>query len=115
MEQEKIAGVGNIYANDALWESRINPTRGINGLSERELEDLRLATIKVLEEGVYYGGATAMDGKFVDLQGLGGKYQEHFKVYQREGERCLRPRCGGVIERVKLGGRGTFRCQVCQK
>ncbi len=114
MDQDKIAGVGNIYANDALWEAGIDPQRPANSLSDNEAEALRVATIKVLEEGIKYGGATAQDGKYLDLQGLGGKYQEHFKAYQREGEACLR-KDGGEIKRVTLGGRGTFWCPVCQK
>lgn len=114
MDQEVIAGVGNIYANDALWEAKIDPRRLSNSLNESERKSLLQAVKMVLDEGIKYGGATAMDGKYVDLSGLGGTYQEHFRTYQRDGQKCLRED-GGVIEKVTLGGRGTFFCKVCQK
>lgn len=114
MDQDKIAGVGNIYACDGCWEAKVDPRRAANSLSEDELRRLRVGVVKVLKEGIFYGGATASDGKYIDLQGMGGKYQEHFKVYQREGEKCLRDDCSGVIVKVKLGGRGTFWCGECQ-
>jgi len=115
MDQDKIAGIGNIYANDALWEARIDPRRSAKLLNEKEAKCLLERVVKVLDEGIKYGGATAMDGKFVNLDGLGGTYQDHFRVYQREGEECLRENCGGVVEKTMIGGRGTFYCPVCQK
>jgi formamidopyrimidine-DNA glycosylase len=114
MDQNRVSGVGNIYANDALWEAKIDPRRPASSLSSTEATRLRQAVIKVLRQGIRYGGATAQDGKYVDLQGLGGHYQDHFKVYQREGEACPR-HDGGTVHRVKLGGRGSFYCPVCQK
>lgn len=113
MDQDKVAGVGNIYANDALWVAKIDPRRPAKDLTSDEALCLKKAVMDVLDEGILYGGATAFDGKFVDLKGLGGKYQEHFKVYQRTGEKCLR--CDGVIVKTMLGGRGTFWCEQCQK
>ncbi len=115
MDQDVIAGVGNIYANDALWEARVDPRRSSNSLSRKESDLLLQCVRMVLDEGIKYGGATAMDGKYVDLQGMGGTYQEHFRTYQREGEKCLREDCDGVIEKVTLGGRGTFFCKLCQR
>ncbi len=115
MDQDKIAGIGNIYANDALWEARIDPRRSAKLLNEKEAKCLLERVVKVLDEGIKYGGATAMDGKFVNLDGLGGTYQDHFRVYQREGEECLRENCDGVVEKTMIGGRGTFYCPVCQK
>lgn len=114
MDQEQISGIGNIYANDALWVAKIDPRRPASSLTPQESKNLRQAVIQVLEEGIKFGGATAQDGKYVDLKGLGGHYQEHFKAYQREGQPCLR-HDGGTINRVSLGGRGTFWCPVCQK
>lgn len=113
MDQEKIAGVGNIYANDALFEAGIIPTRPANKLSKEETGNLREAIIKVLEEGLKYGGSSAADEAYVRPDGTPGSYQEHFRVYQRDGQKCLR--CGGVIKRISLGGRGTFYCPSCQK
>ncbi len=114
MDQEKIAGVGNIYANDALWEARIDPKKPAKTLSEKEIKGLREAVIKVLEEGIKYGGSTGGDEAFVNIEGHPGAYQKHFRVYQRQGEKCLR-NDGGVIKRITLGGRGTFFCPACQR
>ncbi len=112
MDQGIISGVGNIYANDALWEARINPQIPSHKLQEKQLELLLEKLKLVLREGIKYGGATAADAKYIDSHGLGGHYQEHFRVYDREGQKCKR--CKSVIEKFVLGGRGTYYCPVCQ-
>jgi len=114
MDQNVISGVGNIYANDGLWEAKIDPKTPATQITLSQAKALRKGLIKVLREGIKYGGATASDAKYVDLQGLGGHYQDHFRTYDRTGERCLR-KDGGVIKKVVLGGRGTYFCPVCQK
>ncbi len=111
MDQEKIAGVGNIYANEALFEAKINPVRPANSLNNEEIEELYLMLLKVLKEGIKYGGSS--DESYIKPDGSSGKYQEHFRVYQRQGEKCFR--CQGKIKRIALGGRGTFYCPSCQK
>ena len=113
MDQEVISGVGNIYANDALWESRINPRLPVNQLTSDQLSVLLEKIKLVLNEGIRYGGATAADAKYIDLYGLGGHYQEHFRVYDREGQMCHRG--DGIIHKFVLGGRGTYYCSECQK
>lgn len=113
MDQEVLSGVGNIYANDALWEARIHPTRLSKTVREEDCKRLRQAIIKVLKEGIKFGGATAADAKYIDLNGLGGHYQEHFRVYDRTDKVCLR-RDGGNIKKILLGGRGTYFCPICQ-
>lgn len=115
MDQDFVAGVGNIYANDALWEARIDPNRKANRLSWDEASLLLVKIKLVLEQGIYYGGATAPDKKYMDLSGVGGRYQEYFRVYERAGESCKRKDCIGVIKKMKLGGRGTYWCEECQK
>lgn len=110
MDQEIISGVGNIYANDALWEARINPRTTVNQLSVEQLTNLLKKLKLVLHEGIKYGGATAAN--YVNLHGLGGHYQEHFRVYDREGQKCHRG--DGMIEKFELGGRGTYWCPKCQ-
>ncbi len=112
MDQEIISGVGNIYANDACWEARINPRTPVNQLSVEQLSSLLDQIKLVLREGIKYGGATAADAKYIDLHGLGGHYQEHFRTYNREGLPCLR--CKTKIEKFVLGGRGTYYCPACQ-
>lgn len=113
MDQDLLSGIGNIYANDALWEARIHPKRIGNTLTKIEAKKLRRALILVLKEGIKYGGATAADAKYIDLHGLGGTYQEHFRVYDRSDKACLR--CGSTIVKMVLGGRGTYFCPKCQK
>lgn len=111
MDQEVIAGVGNIYANDALWESQIHPATPVNQLSVSQLTSLLKKINLVLNEGIKYGGATAAN--YLNLHGLGGHYQEHFRTYNREGLPCLR--CKTSIKKIVLGGRGTYYCPACQQ
>jgi formamidopyrimidine-DNA glycosylase len=112
MDQEIMSGVGNIYANDALWEAKINPSTPSNQIDQNKLALLFEKIILVLGEGIKYGGATAADAKYINLHGLGGHYQEHFRVYDREGKGCKR--CGELIVKMVLGGRGTYFCPSCQ-
>lgn len=111
LDQEKIAGVGNIYANDALFLAKIHPQTPANGLTVGQSESLLKVIEKVFKEGLKYGGAS--DQWYRQVHGEKGSYQEHFKVYGRAGEEC--ERCGAVIKRIELGGRGTFFCPGCQK
>ncbi|MEO6508883.1 MAG: DNA-formamidopyrimidine glycosylase [Patescibacteria group bacterium] len=113
LEQDKITGIGNIYDNDALWEAKIHPTRKANSLSEVELETLHKAIKDVINEGIMYKGSSAKDEMYVLPDSTKGSYQEHFKVYHRNGQPCLRDTT--LIERIELGGRGTFFCPKCQK
>lgn len=110
MDQTLIAGVGNIYANDALWEAGIDPRVPSNKVPSDKAE-LLLEKIKlVLKEGIKYGGASMSD--YVDAHGFGGTYQNHFRVYKRDNLPCLR--CKEIIKKISLGGRGTYYCPVCQ-
>lgn len=111
MDQAKIAGIGNIYANDALFEAKIHPKRAAFSLTKEEIAVLFGAIEKVLLRGLDAGGASQWN--YVDVLGQKGEYQNFFQVYNREGEVCKR--CGGKIERIKMGGRGTFFCPFCQK
>lgn len=112
MDQQKIAGVGNIYANEALFLAGIDPRRPAKKISEKEAEKLYQSLEKVLKAGIRYRGASS-DQFYLDALGHKGSYQEHFLVYAKEGKKCLE--CGGEIKRINLGGRGTFYCPSCQK
>ncbi|MFC1647013.1 bifunctional DNA-formamidopyrimidine glycosylase/DNA-(apurinic or apyrimidinic site) lyase [Patescibacteria group bacterium] len=114
MDQKILSGVGNIYANDALWDARILPTRSAGSLSLKEIKALRQSIIKVLKEGIRKGGSTAKDKKYTDLEGKTGSYQNNFLVYEQNGKKCTREE-GGVIGKIQLGGRGTYFCTKCQK
>lgn len=111
LDQDKMGGLGNIYVNDAMFLAGINPERKSDSLKNLEVKKLHQAVIKVIKLGIKYGGASASN--YVDVSGLGGTYQDHFLVYKREGQKCLN--CDNKIEKIKLGGRGTFFCPNCQK
>ena len=111
MDQEKIGGVGNIYANDALYLAKVKPDRKASSLSIKEIRELWKTVREVISLGIKYGGASAAN--YVDTKGLGGTYQEHFLVYKKEGKPC--ELCGEIIQKMKIGGRGTFYCPKCQK
>lgn len=112
LDQKKIAGVGNIYANEALFLAGVDPGRKAKDLLPEEKEKLYQSLNQVLEEGIKYRGAS--DQIYLDAFGKEGKYQEHFRVYSRVGKPCL-GNCGGMVKRISLGGRGTFFCPNCQK
>ena len=111
MDQKKIAGIGNIYANEALFLAKINPCRPANKITDKETKKLFQAIEKVLKAGIRYRGAS--DQYYLDALGRKGAYQEHFLIYRREGKKCLD--CEAKIKKIKLGGRGTFFCPHCQK
>ncbi len=111
IDQKRIAGIGNIYANDALWLAKIHPETPAKSLSENQMENLYQAVEKVLKEGLETKGASDM--WYRDAHGGKGSYQQNFKVYGRKDKPCLRDD-GGIIKRIKVGGRGTFYCPVCQ-
>jgi len=112
MDQTKIGGVGNIYANDALWLARINPKTPAKLLSDQASKLLFEAIITVLKSGLKYGGASELS--FVTPDGGEGTYQNHTLVYGHEGEPC--EHCHkSDIKKFFLGGRGTYFCPNCQK
>jgi len=111
MNPEVIAGVGNIYASEALWVAKIHPERNVADLNKKELESLYLAIIKVLKLGVKLGGESFSDYRKPD--GTKGNFDSERKAYKREGQKCHR--CGAKIKRIKFGGRSAFFCPNCQK
>ncbi len=110
LDQKKISGVGNIYANDALWQAKINPKKPAKTLTTGNIHTLYLAILSVLKKGLKYGGAS--DQWYRQAHGEEGKYQEHFLTYGRTGLPCSR--CQTLIKRSVIGGRGTFYCPRCQ-
>jgi formamidopyrimidine-DNA glycosylase len=111
MDQKFISGIGNIYANEALFRAKIDPRRPANSLSDKE-KGLLFEEIKnTLLEAIKYKGSSV--DRYVQLSGKPGEYVKYHKVYDREGEKCFR--CGERIKRISLGGRGTYFCPSCQK
>lgn len=113
LDQTLISGIGNIYANDALWEAGIHPKRPTHTLTYSELKALYLAIKKTISMGLTYKGSSAKDELYVLPDSTSGQYQHHFKTYHQHGKKCHR--CGTVIQKIKLGGRGTFFCPICQQ
>lgn len=113
MNQKYISGIGNIYANEILFEAKINPFRGANSLTDKEITSLFSAIKKILTKAIKYRGTSAEDEAYRDLYGQKGSFGKFLQVYQHEGERC--PRCKAKIERKKDNNRSTFYCPVCQK
>lgn len=111
MDQKRIGGVGNIYANDALYLAKINPKRAAKDLTEEDVESLYEAIHTVLKKGLELGGSS--EHTYVNVLGEEGEYQKHMLVYGKAGKACTK--CGSRIIRTTLGGRGTFFCFVCQK
>ena len=111
MDQTKIAGIGNIYSDEILWEAKINPKRPSNSLKENELKELYQAIKKILRKAINHQGTSIVD--YRKPNGSKGSYGEIRKVYQREGEKCFR--CGALIKRTKFGGRSSYYCPKCQK
>ena len=111
LNQSLLHGVGNIYADEALFHAGIRPTRHAGRLTRAELTRLRAALIKVLSEAIKLGGSSVSD--YVDADGVAGFFQLHHHVYSRTGQPCRI--CGTPIKRVVVGGRSTHYCTTCQK
>ena len=110
LDQRRIAGIGNIYADEALWRARIHPRRPAGELDAAEVARLHRAVRAALRRGVELSGSTLRD--YVTPDGEGCGMQHEFHVYGRLGEPC--DRCGRPIERIVVGGRGTWFCPRCQ-
>jgi formamidopyrimidine-DNA glycosylase len=110
LDQRRIAGVGNIYADEALFRARIHPLRPAGSLRRDQYESLADAVQQVLLAGIDAGGATIDDFRHAD--GVSGAFQNEFLVHRRRGEPC--PNCSGEIIKFVVGGRGTYACERCQ-
>lgn len=111
LDQTVVAGVGNIYACEACFIAKINPKLKVKDLSDEQIKKLHKAIVSSLRDGIKYGGSTKTH--FVDSDGKKGLFLDYANVYNRVGKPCKV--CGTKIEKIKLGGRGTFFCINCQK
>jgi formamidopyrimidine-DNA glycosylase len=111
LNQERVAGVGNIYADEALFRARIHPLRPVGTLKRAQLDALRDAVVEALELGIDSKGASIDDYRHID--GAEGSFQDRFLVHTRAGEPC--PRCGTTIQKLRAAGRGTYVCPSCQR
>ncbi len=111
MNQEFIAGIGNIYADEALFLAKIRPDRKANNLKEKEIRELYKQLRKILQKGIKMGGTSISD--YVNALGETGKFQKELNVYQREGQKCKI--CSEEIQKKKISGRSARFCPNCQK
>lgn len=111
LNQTFIAGLGNIYTDEALFMAGIAPDRRVNTLTDIEKEKLYRAIRKVLKSGIKYGGTSFSD--YLNAFGKKGDFQKELQVYQQDGKKC--PACGQIIEKKRVAGRGTHYCPDCQR
>jgi formamidopyrimidine-DNA glycosylase len=110
LDQTVIAGVGNIYADESLWGAKIHPARLVRDLSDAKIKKLYEELVAVLRLSIEKGGST--DKNYVNAEGKRGSYPSFANVFRREGRPC--PRCGTIIEKTRVAGRGTHFCPHCQ-
>jgi len=113
MDQKFIAGLGNIYSDEILWQARLRWDRRSDTLSAGQARALHAAMVAVLEEAVAHRGSSLGDDQYVDLFGQPGRFAARHSVYGRAGLPCLR--CGRPIVRIKVGGRSSYLCPWCQR
>lgn len=111
LDQKVVAGLGNIYADEALFSAAIHPLRQANSLSSTEIQHLHEGIVHVLSMSIQHGGTSFSD--YRDLWGEAGENYNHVRVYHREGQPCVR--CGTPVERMRLAQRSAHFCPACQK
>ena len=113
IDQKFVSGIGNIYACEILFLSKISPTKPALGLSKKECKKIIFFSKSVLNKAIKKGGSSIRD--FKNTSGKTGSFQKEFKVYQRENLNCLRNKCTGKIRKIFISNRSTFFCNMCQK
>ena len=113
IDQQFVSGIGNIYANEILFLSKINPLKKAKFLSKKDCKEIVHNTKKVLIDAINKGGSSIRD--FKSTSGVKGNFQKKFKVYQRDGLKCKRLKCIGIIKKKNISNRSSFFCNICQK
>ena len=113
LDQRVVAGLGNIYVCEALFDAGISPRRKAKSVAGKRADRLVPAIRDVLQRAIAAGGSTLRD--YAQLDGESGYFQHNFHIYGREGEACITPNCGGVVKRITQSGRSTFFCSNCQR
>ncbi len=112
LDQTFVSGLGNIYANEVLFESKISPLRGCKNLSKNEIRIIIKNIKKILKLSISKGGSSIKD--FKDTKGISGKFQQFFKVYGRQNKNCSRVTCNNKIKKIKISNRSSYYCSECQ-
>ena len=113
LDQKFVSGIGNIYASEILYLSKINPLTSVSDLNNSQRKNLIINSKKILLNAIKKGGSTIRD--FKNTLGISGKFQKEFKVYGREKLKCRRSNCSGIINKIVQANRSTFLCKICQK
>ena len=113
MDQKFVSGLGNIYVNEILFASRVKPTRTVVKLNDFEIREIIKNIKKILKKAITFGGSTIKD--FSSENGKKGVFQQHFKVYDRRGEKCSNIDCNDTVLRTFISNRSSFFCKNCQK
>jgi len=113
IDQKFVSGIGNIYASEILFLSKISPTKQAMKLSKKDCKKIILFSKSVLNKAIKKGGSSIRN--FKNTAGKTGNFQKEFKVYQRENLNCLRNKCPGKIRKIFISNRSTFFCNTCQK
>ena len=113
MDQKFVAGLGNIYVNEAMFFSKTNPKIRLNNLPHKKIQSLVNEIKKVIKKAINEGGSSIKN--FNNTEGEKGNFQQFFNVYGRQGKSCTQSNCKGTVKRIKLSNRSTFFCNICQK
>jgi len=113
LDQNFVSGIGNIYANEILYLSRLNPLKPAKELKPYQCKNLIINSKKILLNAIRKGGSSIRD--FKNTIGKKGHFQNEFKVYGRNKLNCKRPSCSGMIYKITQSNRSTFLCKICQK
>ena len=113
MNQKFVAGLGNIYVNEILFQSKINPLKKSKNLTDRQILNILKNTKLILKKAVDKGGSSIKD--FNDTEGNSGKFQDFFRVYGKDDKACSKVKCNGVVKKIRISNRSTFYCSICQK
>jgi len=113
LNQKFVSGIGNIYANEILFYCSINPLKKISKLSMKNIKDIINNSKKVLKKAIFFGGSSIKDFKKID--GQSGNFQQKFKVYGKQDNKCPKAGCKGILKKIIISNRASFYCLECQK
>ena len=112
MDQKFVSGIGNIYANEILFYSRVSPLKKVNKINKKKILDIIKNTKKVLNKAIFFGGSSIKNFKKID--GKLGNFQQKFKVYGKQNEKCPIADCKETLKKITISNRASFFCQKCQ-
>lgn len=113
MNQEVVVGVGNIYSDEILWRAGVHPLSTVEAIPEKNLKEMFKAMKETLKKGIDFGGDSMSD--YRNINGEKGKFQDYHRAYKRNGLKCQKPKCKGIIKRIVVGARSAHFCSVHQK